>query len=224
MKRRNVIIGGVAALAVVLAWVLVVWSPQTKTLNASRTKAVAAERQTNSLRAELSRLKGLQANSAADQVTEGKLEAALPADADLADLLLQIHAAASAAGIAEVSVAPAPPASVTPTTPSAGASGGTSTAAAGAAASGSAGSAASGATGSAAAVSAAGKLQQVKLSLSVTGSATQLLDFIDRVNKLPRLILVDTVSFGGGTLSSTAALGKFTGSITAHAFVRPAAA
>lgn len=233
MKRRNVFIGGAVAVAVLVAWVMVVWNPQTKTLNGSKAKADAAEKQVTGLRTELARLKGLQAHSAADQAALGKLDAALPTDPALADLLLQIHSAAVAAGVDEQTIAPAPP--VAPTPGAAGSAAAASgTAAPGSAAAGSgAGSAAAGSaaagTGAAGATSAsasaaAAKLEQLKLTLSVSGSATQFLDFINRLNGLSRLLVVDTMSLGGGTVGATSSSGKFTGAIQAHAFVRPAAA
>ena len=231
MKRRNVFIGGAVAVAVLVAWVMVVWNPQTKTLNGSKAKADAAEKQVTGLRTELARLKGLQAHSAADQAALCKLDAALPTDPALADLLLQIHSAAVAAGVDEQTIAPAPPVAPTPGAAGAAASGAAApgSAAAGSAAAGSAAGSAAAGTGAAGATSAsdsaaAAKLEQLKLTLSVSGSATQFLDFINRLNGLSRLLVVDTMSLGGGTVGATSSSGKFTGAIQAHAFVRPAAA
>lgn len=231
-QHRNSIVAAVAAVAVVVAWVFVVWNPQSKTLNASKSKANAADKEVTSLRTDLARLKGLEAHAAADQAAMGKISAALPSDADLPDLLLQIHAAAQAAGVDEQTVSPAPPAAtaVAPGSGSSSGSGsGTGSAASGTAASGTAasGTAASG-SGSGSAASTAGdaaaaaKLQQVKLTLQVSGSSAQFLDFVNRLNGLSRLIVVDSITLGGGSFGATSSTGKFTGAITAHAFVRPA--
>jgi Tfp pilus assembly protein PilO len=57
----------------------------------------------------------------------------------------------------------------------------------------------------------------ISVSLALGGGYYQILDFIDRLDALPRLIVLNTVTLSGGSAASTGP--ELTASITAHMFV-----
>jgi Tfp pilus assembly protein PilO len=122
------------------------------------------------LRDQLTRLQQSRRDQPLKQSQLETLRVAVPDDPNLAQFILDANDAASKAGIDFLSITPTPPsAQAQGTTPS--------TPAAGAGA---------GATPT-----------PIRMSLSVSGGYFQVLDFINRLNRLPRIVVIDNLSMAG---------------------------
>lgn len=77
-------------------------------------------------------------------------------------------------------------------------------------------------TGAANTATAGGAPPFIRVSLALKGGYTELLDFMDRLDSLPRLIVIDTVSASAGTGGSASA--ELSVSITVRLFVTTAPA
>lgn len=177
MNRRALLIGTAAAVAVIVLWYFVFWSPRSKALDQARGRRQAAQQQETQLRAEITRLRGAQNQEPAKQARLEALRTAIPDDPKLAQFILDTNDAANRAGIDFISVAPQLPAApagaagaaTTPATP-AGGGGATTTNAAGA------------------------RPAEIKLSLQIKGGYFQVLDFLNRLDDLSRLVVNDSLT------------------------------
>ena len=162
----------------VLIWNVALWGPRNSQLSKQRTRLDTANGEVQKLRTQLTRL---QAAQRAEPVKRAKLErlrTAIPDDPGLGQFILDANDAANRAGINFVSIAPSPPA------PASSPGGATQTAGAGAAAGG-----------------AGARPAEVKLSMTISGGYSQVLDFINRLDALPRIVVIDglNVAASGGT-------------------------
>lgn len=169
MNRRTLLIGVGAALAVLIIWYLLLWSPRSKAIDSAKERRAAADQQAQELRAELAQLQQAKANEAATRARIEELRQAIPEEPNLAQFILDTNDAATRSGIEFLSIAPTPPAAPTP--------------------------AAGGAPAPPNAPS------QITLSISITGGYFQVLDFVNRLNDLTRIVVIDgiSVSPSGGT-------------------------
>ena len=176
MNRRALAIGAAAAVAVVALWYFVFWSPRSKALDQVRERRQAAQQQETQLRAEIARLRGAQAQEPAKRARLEALRTAIPDDPKLAQFILDTNEAATRAGIDFVSISPQLPAA-----PGAAAGGVTTTTAA--------------PTGGGQATGAAtARPAEIRLSLQIRGGYFQVLDFMNRLDDLPRLVVNDSVN------------------------------
>jgi Tfp pilus assembly protein PilO len=67
---------------------------------------------------------------------------------------------------------------------------------------------------------AAGGLQGITLTMQLTGSYFQVVDFVNRLNALPRLIVLNNLSL---SKAPAAAANNLSASVVARAFVEPTA-
>ena len=191
MNRRALLIGAAAAVAVIVLWYFVFWSPRSKALDQAKGRREAAQQQETQLRAEITRLRGAQNQEPAKRARLEALRTAIPEDPKLAQFILDTNDAANRAGIDFISIAPqlpAPPAAAaaTATTTTAPAGGGGATTTTTAAAAG--GTQASGTAG-------AGALPaEIRLTLQIRGGYFQVLDFLNRLDDLPRLVVNDSLT------------------------------
>lgn len=177
MNRRALLIGTAAAVAVIVLWYFVFWSPRSKSLDQAKERRQAAQQQETQLRAEITRLRGAQNQEPAKRARLEALRTAIPDDPKLAQFILDTNDAANRAGIDFISVAPQLPAApagaagaaTTPATP-AGGGGATTTNAAGA------------------------RPAEIKLSLQIKGGYFQVLDFLNRLDDLSRLVVNDSLT------------------------------
>jgi Tfp pilus assembly protein PilO len=177
VNRRALLIGTAAAVAVIVLWYFVFWSPRSKALDQARGRRQAAQQQETQLRAEITRLRGAQNQEPAKRARLEALRTAIPDDPKLAQFILDTNDAANRAGIDFISVAPQLPAApagaagaaTTPATP-AGGGGATTTNAAGA------------------------RPAEIKLSLQIKGGYFQVLDFLNRLDDLSRLVVNDSLT------------------------------
>jgi Tfp pilus assembly protein PilO len=109
VKRNQLLIGGAALLAIVLLWWFVLYAPLGDDLDSAKTQRDAEESQTDSLRADLTRLQGQQKNGTQQQALLRKLGAAVPEQPDLAEFIIQANEIADQSGISFLSIAPTPP-------------------------------------------------------------------------------------------------------------------
>ena len=196
-QRLYAMVGG-AALAVVVLWYFLLWSPQTTKLSQARTRRDTAVQQTQQLQVQLQRLKASQQNEAAKLAELEKLTSAIPDRANLAQFILDTNSAAAQSGVTFLSIAPTQPAGAAAATGGAGAAGATAGAA-------------------------AAKAAEIHLSLTVTGGYFQVLDFMNRLDKLPRLVVIDnlTVSPQGAAANGTGL--QLSVAVTGRMFVNPSA-
>ncbi|TML39044.1 MAG: hypothetical protein E6G27_12250 [Actinobacteria bacterium] len=208
MNRRLSVITAAAIGVVALAWTALVWSPTAHNLHSRQAAANAAVRHQDQLKVELSRLQGLQAKAPAEKVEGDRLKAALPDASSLDTLVLGLNTAAAQAGVDVTAIQPSPPSALS-----------------GAAIVSRPGSAQAPATGTPGAAGPAPTepLSEIHFSLTALGGGTQLLDFLNRLDKLGRIVVVDGVSLSGGKLHPGGqGEGAFTATLTARAFVHQA--
>lgn len=197
MTRRNVLIAGVAAGLVLVLWYLLLWGPRKTDLSEAKDRRETAETQRDELAARVARLRASQKDEPMKRAQVEALRSTVPDEANLAAFILDTNDAASKAGIDFISVAPSEPAAaaapvatatpvaVTPSTDAAGEPAPT-----------------------------AALPAEIKLQLKITGGYFQVLDFLNRVGEMPRLVITD-----GLTISSDEKA-KLSVGMTARMFVR----
>jgi Tfp pilus assembly protein PilO len=187
--RRPVVIGVAAALAVLVIWFLFLWSPQGSKLSDARDRKDNAEREQQELQARIDRLKSLKQDEPAKRAQLENLRVAIPDEPNLAQFILDANSAANVSGINFLSISPSPPTAGTAT---------------GAASSATPPTTAPEASPGAAAPAAAPAV--INLQLSISGGYFQVVDFVNRLNDLPRLVVIDSLgltSGGTGTAGAT---------------------
>lgn len=195
MNRRALAIGVIASVLLLLAWYLLLWSPTNKDVQEAKDRKTSAEEQASQLQAEIRRLRAEQQNEPAKRARLEEMKAAIPDEPNLAQFILDTNDAAVRSGIEFVSVAPAVPA---PAATQAAAATTATTAPTG------------GATATGAAAPA-----EIKMTLQIQGGYFQMLDFLNRLDQMPRIVVTDGLS-----VTATPATGRLTVSITARMFTR----
>ncbi|MCU1379023.1 MAG: Tfp pilus assembly protein PilO [Acidimicrobiales bacterium] len=113
MSRRHLAAVGGAAVVILLAWFMFLWSPKAVELTDARDRRTAANEQASQLQLRLERLKDAKQRTPDLQVTAERLRSAVPATPNLAQFLLDTNDAAAKAGVNFLSVSPTPPAAST---------------------------------------------------------------------------------------------------------------
>lgn len=168
MNRRSLLIGLGAAFLVLLIWYFLLWNPRGNAIDAAKSRREAAEGQVAELTARLNQLRDAQRNEASTRAQIARLQEAIPDEANLAQFILDSNDAATRSGIDFLSISPTPPAA-----------GSTVDAATGAPVQGVVPS-------------------QITLSISITGGYFQVLDFVNRLTDLPRIVVIDGLTVSGG--------------------------
>jgi Tfp pilus assembly protein PilO len=195
VSRRHLMIGAAAGVGVLLFWFVFLWGPQGSKLSKARDRRDAALQEQQDLQVRIDRLKSLQAAEPQKRAQLESLRVAIPDEPNLAQFILDANTAANVSGIDFLSISPSPPAT----------SGGPG---------GAAGAAANPATPSAAPA-------MINLSLSVSGGYFQIVDFVNRLDALSRLVVIDSLSLTTGGQSTPGSTGLNV-AITARMFVRTA--
>ena len=184
MNRRVLLAGVAGAVVVLLLWYVFFWSPQSRAIADARERREAAERLEGELRARLSRLREAKRVEATTRSQIDALRVAVPDQPNLAQLILDANDAATRSGIDFLSISPTPPS------------------APGAATTGAAGTAPDTAPGTAPgatpATGTAGRPSEIRLAMTITGGYFQVLDFINRLDALPRLVVIDSLNVTAG--------------------------
>jgi Tfp pilus assembly protein PilO len=202
MNRRVILFGAVAMVVVLAGWYLLLWSPTKTDLDNAKKRTEAAQSQNAQLEAEISRLRSAQRSEPLNRAKLESLRVAIPDDPGLGQFIIDVNDAASKAGIDFISIAPSEPkasttaAVVTTTTTAAGS---TSTTVA--------------STTETTALPATGPAE-VAIQMQVAGGYFQVVDFLNRLDRMPRLVVTDSLNV------STDAAGRLTAGVTARMFVR----
>jgi Tfp pilus assembly protein PilO len=194
LNRRLLIPVG-AGVAVVLVWFLFLWGPQGSALSKARQRASQATAQRETLRDQLTRLQQSRRDQPLKQAQLETLRVAIPDDPNLAQFILDANDAASRSGIDFLSITPTPPSASAPApapTPTTVAGG-----------SGSSGGGTTPTTTAAATTPAASAgPPAIKISMNISGGYFQVLDFVNRLNRLPRIVVIDGLSMGASATSA----------------------
>lgn len=168
MTRKISLIAAAAVLAVVAVWYMALWKPADHQLAAARSALVSAQNDRAQASLQHSALVAQAAKLPAEEAKAAALTAAAPPGDDIAGVIDQINTIATATGVTWQSETQTP------------------------------GSPTSSATGSGAVVTPASALSSLTLTLSVTGTYPQILGFIERLQQMPRLTVVTSLSVAAG--------------------------
>jgi Tfp pilus assembly protein PilO len=206
MNRRVIAIGTAATFGLLAVWYLLLWSPQSASLKVARISASTALQNEASLKTQVAALQKQRIHLPALQAQLVQQQLAIPATPLIDKFLDQLNAAAIGSGVSVLSFSPTAPvvaaratAVTTPTTV--------------------AGAAKVTATTTPAVAVAASPATSIGLTLSVSGSYPQLVDFINRLTRLPRLTIVDGIIFAAPSDKAK----PMSASITARVFEDPLA-
>ncbi|MDP9073344.1 MAG: type 4a pilus biogenesis protein PilO [Actinomycetota bacterium] len=183
MNRRVIAIAVAASVVVAGIWYMVLWSPQSKSLNKANARVAAAQATQASLRSDIKLLQREQTELPAKQAVLEKLKQLLPNVPSLDSVIDNVNNAALASGVDWQSLAPTKPAAYATNAPPAVAG-----------------------------------LQAIQVTMAVNGAYPQLLDFVNRLNAMPRLLDVNSVNLAG--VGPAAA--KTTATIVTQIFYLPA--
>jgi Tfp pilus assembly protein PilO len=176
-RSRTMLIAGAAALAILVLWYLVLWSPRKAELNDAREERQAAESTRQELSTRVARLRASQKDEPIKRAQLEALRTTIPDDPNLAAFILDTNDAAAKAGIDWISVSPEEPSPGTASTASVAAAPVTTTGTG---------------AGTDAGTTAANRVPaEVRLQLQITGGYFQVLDFLNRLNEMPRLVVTD---------------------------------
>ena len=190
MSKKLVAIAVGASLAVMLIWYVALWGPRRSSIKAAKARTEAAQSQAADLRVRLSRLQDLQQGATLRRSQLETLRVAVPDQPNLAQFILDANDAATHAGIDFLSVSPAPPAATT-----------------------------------AVATSTAGKPAQgagpssISIGMNITGGYFQILDFMNRLNDLPRIVVIDSINVTGANGATATPGGGLTVSLQGRMFM-----
>ncbi len=107
---RRVILGGVAAAVVlVVAWFLLLWSPQAQKVSDAEDRRATAEQGNQELELRLARLQSLEERRPGLEAEADALDSAVPGDPLLGELLLELDEAATSSGVSVTSITPSEP-------------------------------------------------------------------------------------------------------------------
>jgi Tfp pilus assembly protein PilO len=192
-----------------LLWYFLLWSPQGKKIDAAEERRETAEQTNDDLEVTLARLEDLEARRPELEDQLAQLRRAVPDQPQLARFFLSAHEAAGSSGVELKTVTPTRPAADATATTAAPAT--TSTTAA--SGSGDAATTATTAPAGPAAPSA------INVTMVVDGGYFQVLDFLNRVDDMPRVVVVDSLDIGAieGADAETPS-GDLTATITARMF------
>ncbi len=197
MTRRTMLIAGAVAGAVLVLWYLLLWGPRKADLAEAKERRETAESKRDELATRVDRLRAAQKDEPIKRAQVEALRTTIPDEPNLAAFILDTNDAAAKSGIDFISVAPAEPA------PAAGVVGAPSA------------SVASTRPTAARTRTAASPLPaEIKLQLQIKGGYFQVLDFLNRVNEMSRLVVTDGLTINGDNEA------KLTVGVTARMFVR----
>jgi type IV pilus assembly protein PilM len=162
VKRTTLIACIAGGVVLILLWYFVLFSPTSKDLNDTRDQVSQVEDQKQELQNTIRHLKELSANAPQQQASLRTLRAAIPANPDLGEFILQANDIAAAAGIDWLSIAPSPPVATT----------------------------------------GVGPASTITVAIQVDGGFFEVLDYLNRLEDMDRLVLVDSINVSSGGAAS----------------------
>ena len=200
MSRRPVLIGVAAALGVLLIWFVLLWSPQGSKISKAKHRTAQAESEQQELQLRIARFKSLQQEEPQKRAQLESLRVAIPDEPNLAQFILDANTAANVSGIQFLSISPSPPV----------------------ASSGPAGSGSTAPPATPTTPAAGTRPAVINLQLSISGGYFQVVDFVNRLNGLSRLVVIDSLNLTGGAQASSGSSSGLNVAIAARMFVRAA--
>ncbi|MGQ0519796.1 MAG: type 4a pilus biogenesis protein PilO [Actinomycetota bacterium] len=200
MTRRTMLIAGAVAGAVLVLWYLLLWGPHKADLAEAKERRETAESKRDELATRVGRLRAAQKDEPIKRAQVEALRTTIPDEPNLAAFILDTNDAAAKSGIDFISVAPSEPAPAV--------------AAAGAVAAPSASVASTRPTAARPRTAASPLPAEIKLQLQIKGGYFQVLDFLNRVNEMSRLVVTDGLTINSDNEA------KLTVGVTARMFVR----
>jgi Tfp pilus assembly protein PilO len=195
MKKVSVktvaVVAAVASMLLVAVWYFAIWHDQSKQLHSAHAAHAAAEQQVRSLTTQAAVLEALLGHIPQDQAKLLMLESELPDTPSFDQALRDLHAAAVSSGAKLTSVSPTPAVGVGLTSSSGTSSTGSSSPASG--------------------NPVASTVPSVGLSMSASGTSSQVETFLSMLENLPRSLIIDRLSLSGTS-------GNVTASLTARIF------
>lgn len=176
MNRRILLIGAAVLVVIVVAWFFLLWRPAGDDLDEANERLDDARARNSQLAATIARLEAQEEERPRLQSDLEALRAAIPAEADQADLQLGLNEAAEASGVELLSL--------------------TYNAAAG-----------------------EGQLQSIGVQMGGEGGYFQLLDFLNRVSALHRIVVIDGLNISSTATESDFGPPDLTFQMNARAFV-----
>jgi type IV pilus assembly protein PilO len=158
MNRRTIVFGALAAVAIVALWYFLVFSPKNNQISDEKDNLAEAERQGQTLEAELRQLQDLANRSPEIEAQLGKLSAAIPEQPNQADLISGLNDIADESGITWQSVTMQEPQPGTAQAP-----------------------------------------PTIPVQIQIEGGFFQALDYVNRLEHLERLVVIDGVTMNSGS-------------------------
>jgi Tfp pilus assembly protein PilO len=190
VNRRVLGIGALATVLVLVLWYMLLWRSATDDVQAAKDRREAAEQQALQLQSEIQRLRSAQRNEPAQRARLELLKSGIPDDPNLAQFILDTNDAAVRSDIDFISVAPALPTAGT----------------------GTVGQAAATTATTATTVATASLPAEIRVTLQVQGGYFQVLDFLNRLDQMPRIVVTD------GLNVTADQSGRLAASVTARIF------
>lgn len=201
MNRRVILIAVGAAILILIGWYVLLWSPAQTEIDEARQRTETAESQEQALQAQINRLRDVQRSEPLRRAQLETLRTAIPDTPNLGQFILDVNDAASRSGIRFISISPSEPrasaagAAAAPTTTTTAAGGGTAT--------------------TTPAAPTAALPAEIGLTFQISGGYYQVLDFLNRLDRMPRLVVTDSVN-----ISADQSTGIMTVGLGARMFVR----
>ena len=107
--KRIPLFAGVAALVLIVAWYLLLLSPQSKTIKSDHKARAAAEQQAGQLRSQVVQLQAWEKQIPADNARFAQLKSSLPDNPQIDQALTLLNQAAIGSGVTVSTVAPTAP-------------------------------------------------------------------------------------------------------------------
>lgn len=168
MTRKIPLLAAAAVIAVVAVWYMALWKPAGHQLATAQAALVSAQNDRAQASLQHSALVAQAAKLPAEEAKAESLTAAAPAGNDIAGVIDQINAIATATGVSWQSESQTPGSSVRST------------------------------PGSGSVATPASALSSFTMTLSVTGTYPQILGFVERLQQMPRLTVVTSLSVAAG--------------------------
>ncbi len=193
MKKRIIILSAIGVV-MTLIWFFLLFSPTQSSLDKIKAQQSAAVQQHSQLQAQLFQLRQEAKIQQSKRSLLTKMKQAIPTQSHLSQILFSLDSAAKQSGVTLVSVSPSPPTKPAPTSSLSSPSGISS-------------------------LPAGSSLPAIKITLSVSGNYYKVLDFMNRINSLPRIVVISDINLVAGKQSATNVSPTLTAQFSVQAFV-----